>query len=542
MTEKNIIKNPVIPGFYPDPSIVRVGEDYYLVNSSFELFPGIPIFHSRDLANWEQIGNVMTMDNAFHVFADAGSGGVMAPTIRYHDGTFYIVNCNFADKGNFYVYAKDPAGPWSEPVWITDIPDIDCSLFFDNDGSCYLVSPGNDESEDNGRAMFLTPYDIEKGCVRGERKKIWNSALRKAWAPEAPHIYHIGEWYYLLIAEGGTEHFHSVTIARSKTVDGWYEGFRGNPIMTHRHLGLHAPIANVGHADFVDTPSGDWYAVMLGSRLIDGQYRNLGRETYLCPMIWEDGWPVLSPGTGKVEFTYPADEKLPWTPVKGEPERDDFDSEALGQHLVFWGTPYQDFWKIENSCLILKCLKRPMVRKLTGFFEKENSYARDDCLSFLGRRQREINFDVSLKMTFAPEGDEAAGLAVVQAANHQLRFEAAKSEGRRVLRLVLVTTKQEGLPFLPGYKAETSSRILKEADAPEGPICMKLEARGEHYTYYAGPSEDALQLFLDDVDAGLINPEDVGGMIGTMLGMFATANEAESDNAAAFDYFELKNL
>ena len=311
----HMIQNPIIPGFYPDPSICRVGDDYYLACSSFELYPGIPIFHSKDLANWEQISYAMTMDNGFHVNADMGTGGVMAPTIRYHEGTFYIVNCNFGDKGNFYVTATDPKGPWSEPHWITDVPDIDCSIFFDNDGKCYLVSPGDDPSEDNHRAFFLTPYDVKEGKVCGERKKIWNSALRKAWAPEAPHIYHIGDYYYLLIAEGGTEHFHSVMIARSETIDGWYEGYKGNPIMTHRHLGLYYPIDNIGHADLVDTPDGEWYAVMLGSRIIDGQHKNFGRETWICPVIWERGWPVFSPGTGKMEWTYPMPKNLPWTPV-----------------------------------------------------------------------------------------------------------------------------------------------------------------------------------------------------------------------------------
>ena len=170
------IRNPVIPGLYPDPSICRVGEDFYLACSSFELYPGIPVFHSKDLAHWEQICYAMTMENGFHVNANLGIGGVMAPTIRWHDGLFYIINANFGDKGNFYISAKDPAGPWSEPHWITDIPDIDCSLFFDHDGSCYLVSPGNDPAEDNGRAFFLTPFDIKAGKACGDRKKIWNKS------------------------------------------------------------------------------------------------------------------------------------------------------------------------------------------------------------------------------------------------------------------------------------------------------------------------------------------------------------------------------
>lgn len=542
MNESYKIKNPIIPGFYPDPSICRVGDDFYLACSSFETYPGIPVFHSKDLAHWEQICYAMTLENGFHVNADAGVGGVMAPTIRWHDGTFYIINANFGDKGNFYVTAEDPAGPWSKPHWIKDIPDIDCSLFFDHDGSCYLVSPGNDETEDNKRAIFLTPYDIKEGKVKGERRKIWNSAMRNAWAPEAPHLYHIGEFYYLMIAEGGTERYHAVTIARCETVNGWYEGYKGNPIMTHRHLGKYYPIDNVGHADLVDTPDGNWYAVMLGSRLVEGQHKNFGRETYIVPVIWEDGWPVFSPGTGKVEWEYPADEQLPWTPYEPEPETDDFDSPTLGFPWVFLGTPYQDFWKIENSCLKLRCLARPIARELRGFDVKNPDMRRDDCISFLGRRQRSVDFDVMLKMTFEPEGKEAAGLIIMQASNHHFRLEKVLADGRPAVRLVRVTTRQKGLPFLPGYEAKTTETVLEQHEITAGTLVLKLKARRQTLRFYCGETETALGALDTIADGREINPEEIGGMIGTLVGMFATGNGVESRNEAAFDYFEMTEL
>ena len=533
------IKNPIIPGFYPDPSICRVGDDFYLACSSFETYPGIPVFHSKDLANWEQICYAMTMENGFHVNANLGVGGVMAPTIRWHDGTFYIINANFGDRGNFYVTAKDPAGPWSKPHWITDIPDIDCSLFFDQDGSCYLISPGNDETQDNKRAIFLTPYDITEGKVRGERKKIWNSAMRNAWAPEAPHLYHFGEYYYLMIAEGGTERYHSVTIARCETVDGWYEGYKGNPVMTHRHLGKYYPVDNVGHADLVDTPEGNWYAVMLGSRIIDGQHKNFGRETYIVPVIWEDGWPVFSPGTGKVEWEYPADEKLPWTPCDPEPARDDFDDPISGFHWIFLGTPYQDFLKVEDSCLKLRCLARPMARQLHGFDVKNPDMRRDDCTSFLGRRQRTADFDVTLKMTFDPQGKEAAGLIIMQAANHQFRLEKTLDNGHPVIRLVRVTTKQKGLPFLPGYEAQSTETVLEQHQVSSGPLFLKLKTRRQELQFYYGNEQTSLHPLDILADGRQINPEEIGGMIGTLVGMFATGNGEDSRNEAAFDWFEM---
>ena len=540
MAAEHKIQNPIIPGFYPDPTICRVGEDYYLACSSFELYPGIPIFHSKDLVNWEQISYAMYMENGFHVNASMGTGGVMAPTIRYNDGVFYIINCNFGDKGNFFITATDPKGPWSEPHWITDIPDIDCSIFFDEDGSCYLVGPGDYPTEDNNRAFYLTPYDIKAGKVCGERKKIWNSALRKAWAPEAPHIYHIGDYYYLMIAEGGTEHFHSVMIARCETIDGWYEGYKGNPIMTHRHLGYYYPIDNIGHADLVDTPDGKWYAVMLGSRIIDGQHKNFGRETWICPVEWERGWPVFSPGTGKMEWEYPAPEGLPWTPAAPEKERDDFDTPELGLHLSFWGVPYQDFWKIENSRLYLTCLPRPIAEPLHGFDVGNPDQRRDNCISFLGRRQRKADFDVNLCMEFAPQNKETAGLIIMQASNHQFRVEKVLENGQPVLRLIRLTTVQEGLPFLPGYKAETTEKVLESHPVGEGPLYIRMEERRQTINFYYKEGDSPEKKFDVTADGAEINPEEIGGMIGTMIGMFATANGEESTNTAAFDYFEMK--
>jgi alpha-N-arabinofuranosidase len=331
-------------------------------------------------------------------------------------------------------------------------------------------------------------------------------------------------------------------IARSSTVDGWYEGYAGNPIITHRHLGWEYPIDNVGHADFVDTPDGNWYAVMLASRIIDGQHKNFGRETYICPVKWERGWPVLSPGSGRMEFSYPADDKLPWTPYPGEPERDDFDTPELGLHFSFWGVPYQDFWRVEDGSLKLKCLPRPIIRQLKGFNVAEPDQSRDDCISLLGRRQRDTDFDVTMSLDFTPKGKEAAGLIVMQAANHQFRLEKTLSNGKEVPRLIMVTTKQEGLPFLPGYKADTTEQILEEKEVPAGKLILRMEVRRQAHRFFFGCDENNLTAFETVGDGALINPEEVGGMIGTIIAMFATANGDESDNWAKFDFFEMKKV
>ena len=301
------IKNPLLPGFYPDPSIVRVGDDFYMVTSSFSFFPGVPIFHSRDLAHWEQIGHVLDRPSQLPLGADWISGGIFAPTLRFHDGVFYMITTNVDHGGNFIVTAEDPAGPWSEPHWIEGAVGIDPSLFWDDDGKAYYTGTGTGDMRHNH--IWISEIDLQEFRLVGEKKDIWGGSQVLAWCPEAPHLYKKDGWYYLLIAEGGTEHFHAVTIARSKEVMGEYTGYDGNPIMTHRHLGMQAEIANTGHADIVQLQDGSWYMVMLASRPYGGYHKNMGRETFIAPMIWENGWPVVCPGTGKLDWTYPAPEE-----------------------------------------------------------------------------------------------------------------------------------------------------------------------------------------------------------------------------------------
>ena len=264
MIEKTF-QNPIIPGFYPDPSILRVEDDYYLINSSFGLFPGIPVFHSKDLVNWEQIGNALDRVGQHFVPGDSVNGSVMAPTIRYHEGTYYIIVANFSVGGNLMITAKDPAGPWSDPVYLEDIPGIDASIFFDDDGKCYAQGTGsfNDDLEllpemvfQGRRGIWVCEFDVKTMKAAGPKKFVWDCALNNASSPEAPHLYKKDGWYYLIIAEGGTEHYHAVTVARSREVMGRYEGFKGNPVLTHRHLGYDYPLANVGHADIVQLPDG----------------------------------------------------------------------------------------------------------------------------------------------------------------------------------------------------------------------------------------------------------------------------------------------
>lgn len=534
------LQNPIIPGFYPDPSICRVGEDFYLACSSFELCPGVPVFHSKDLVHWEQISYAVTPENGFHMERNSMVGGVMAPTLRYHDGLFYIINANFADKGNYIVTAKDPSGPWSMPHWLDDVPGIDASIFFDSDGQCYIMGTGN--VWDNGagvmeRGIWLAKYDIEHFRMAGEPVTIFNSALRVGSAPEAPHLYHIGDYFYLMIAEGGTEHYHAVMIARSKDLFGFYEGCPANPVMTHRHMGFRSPLINMGHADFVDLPDGSWYAVMLGSRLIEGKCKNLGRETFLCPVIWERDWPLFSPETGKVELEYDAPASLPWTEYPAENSYDDFDEEKLALYWNFWGVPYDPFYQIQDSKLKLKCIHQSLTDELEPM-HFEPTYAKDKYVSFVARRQRAINTTATCKMTFTPSGTESAGLAVMQAMNHQYHLERALADGNQVLRLVRYTADYPCPPYFPGFTSKTSAEVVAEAAWADADIVLQIEMEGETFTVRYGASRESLTT-LCVADGTLINPEKVGCMAGTMIGMYATGNGMDSENTADFDWFEL---
>ena len=535
------LSNPIIPGFYPDPSICRVGDDYYLACSSFELCPAIPIFHSKDLAHWEQISYALTPENGLHVEKNTGNGGVMAPTIRYHAGLFYIINMNFRDRGNYIITAKDPAGPWSEPHWLTDVPGIDASIFFDGDGQCYIMGTGTvwpGESGGMRQGIWVAKYDIENFKMAGEPVAIFGGAFAGAASPEAPHIYHIGDYYYLLIAEGGTEHYHSATVARAKDVFGPYENNPANPVITHRHMGFRCPIGNVGHADLVELPDGSWYAVMLASRVIDGAYKNLGRETYICPVVWERDWPLFSPETGKLEWEYDAPVCLPRTEYPPETIRDEFDSGRLDLCWSFWGVPYEKFYEIADSRLKLRCIPQALGDDLKPMgFEPE--FNRDRYVSFLARRQRQPDATVTCRMAFTPAGTESAGLAVVQAMNHQFHLERAVQDGEQVVRLVRLTSDFDLQPYMPGFTGVTHRDVLACAPWDGADIVLRFELRGEDFTAYYGSGEDSLTA-LGQADGADINPEKVGCMVGTMLGMFATGNGVRSDNRAEFDWCEMR--
>ena len=307
--------NPIIPGFHPDPSVTRRGEDYYLVTSSFEYFPGVPIFHSRDLVHWEQLGHVLERDSQLPLKGCRPSGGIYAPTIRYLDGMFYMITTNVSSGGNFIVHAKDPAGPWSEPNYI-DHQGIDPSLFFDGDGKVYYTGTGGENGKP-GIAMF--EIDPMTGKKLSPTKIVWNGTGGRY--PEGPHLYKIDGWYYLMISEGGTEFGHMVTLARSLQPFGPYELCPNNPILTHRNE-MDSPIAGTGHADLIQAHDGSWWMVFLAYRLSESYFHHLGRETFLCPAVWENGW--LKVNDGKPIALHMDCDTLQQSPYPPLPSQEDF--------------------------------------------------------------------------------------------------------------------------------------------------------------------------------------------------------------------------
>lgn len=536
------LHNPILPGFYPDPSICRVGEDFYLVCSSFELCPGIPLFHSRDLQHWEQLCYVMTPENGFHVEKNTGNGGVMAPTIRWHDGSFYLINCNFGDRGNFIVTAKDPAGPWSEPHWLTDVPGIDASIFFDTDGACYIMGTAQNWPDGKGglrQGIWAASYDIENFRMASEPHPLWGGAMAGAASPEAPHIYHIGKYYYLLIAEGGTEQYHSATVARSESVFGPYESCRANPVLTMRHLGQRAAIQNAGHADLIDLPDGSWYAVFLASRLIGGESKNLGRETFIVPVRWELDWPLFTPDTGKVEWEYDFPESLPWTELPAKPVRDTF-ADGLGLDWCFWGRPYEQFWETGKDGLSLRCLKQALADPLQPM-SMELSHSEANFVSCLARRRLQPHCRFAARLRFTPENAESAGIAVYQAMNHQYHLQLTRENGQTLLQLLRFTADYALQPYIPGFTAVTKREVLASAPWESEEIVLEMELCGNDYIFRFGADETKLTELVR-ADGAAINPEKVGCMVGEMLALFASSNGSDSENRAAFAWAEYEDL
>jgi xylan 1,4-beta-xylosidase len=519
----NTFKNPILPGFYPDPSICRVNDDYYMVTSSFEYFPGVPIFHSKDLVHWRQLGHVLDRPSQLDLDGTPTSKGIYAPTIRYHQGVFYMVTTFVVsatgERRNFYVTATDPVGPWSEPIWLKGAPGIDPSLFFDDDGKVYYTGnrkPPSGQQYEKHVEIWLQELDIGKQQLVGPTYSLWDGALKQIHAVEASHIYKVDGYYYLMVAEGGTGHTHSTTISRSKSIFGPYENCKRNPILTHRHLGMNYPIVNAGHADLVETQNGEWYMVALASRTYGGYYRNLGRETFLAPVVWEDGWPVVNPGKGYIESEMPVP-NLPVTRWPSLPSCDSFESRELDMRWNFIRTPRGDFWSLEERPGHLRLKLKP------------ESITREENPSFIGRRQQHISFAARTVMEFTPNAEnEQAGMVLLQNHDYQFRFIRTVRGDQQVVQLI--------------RRAGGEEEVLAEQAVDVSKLYMMVEAIGQEYSFYTASVPEKWEALYRNADGRILSSDMAGGFIGAYIGLYAGSEGIASTNQADFDWFEYIEL
>lgn len=507
--------NPILAGFHPDPSIVRVREDFYLVTSTFAYFPGIPIFHSRDLVSWTQVGHVLDRPSQLNLDGLAISEGIFAPTIEHHQGTYYVLSTLVGAGGNFVVTASRPAGPWSDPIWLPEVDGIDPSIFFDDDGKAFILNNGPPEGEplyEGHRALWIQEFDLDARETVGRRTMIVDGGADISQEPiwiEGPHLYKVEGQYLLSAAEGGTGEWHSQVVFRSDDILGPYEPYEANPFLTQRHLdpSRSNPVTSVGHADLVETQNGDWWAVFLGTRPYDGGHYNTGRETFLMPVRWIDGWPAIT----VADETVPLVHERPTLPRQAEPEvstsgnfvvRDEFD-EPLAPYWSFIRTPREDWFEVDGGSLSL--VPRP---------DHIGSLAQP---SFIGRRQQHAHATASAAISFHPAGvGEAAGLVAFQNEDHYYFLAVANDSGRTVVRLEMAHGESSGA------RAEVIASEL--VDLPrDAPVYLRIEAKGPLYDFYYGFRDGDWIPLKVGADGTILSTRTAGGFVGTFLGMYAYA-------------------
>ncbi|MNC12209.1 Beta-xylosidase [compost metagenome] len=499
--------NPVLPGFYPDPSVTRAGEDYYLVCSSFEYFPGVPIFHSRDLIHWKQIGHVLDRISQLDIRGCASSDGIYAPTIRYHEGTFYMITTDVRGRGNFYVTAADPAGPWSDPV-IVPYGGIDPSLMFDEDGKVYVTTQQGANYDSH---VIQYEIDIATGEALSEPVIIWTGD-GGPWT-EGPHLYKINGLYYIMAASGGTAKEHREIIGRSTSPYGPFERL-AEPILTHKDIDH--PVQYLGHADLIEGPDGGWWAVFLGVRLGENGYGVLGRETYLAPVHWTaDGWPVIdnNDGTVELEMSVPRPPCSTPEPVRYN-GRHDFDDSILPYDLTFLRNPAAGSWSLQE---------RPGWLALKG---QPGGLSDIGQVAFAGRRQQHVAAEWStlLELGSQEEGIEAGLCARM---NERAHYEIGlRQSGGQSVVFARLTVK--GQAQLAAEVPVTGGRVFLKIAAEYNEYHLLYSLNGTEWTRLAAGSAYAL------------SPQAVegNGFTGVVIGLYAAGNGKTAEAAAYFDWFE----
>lgn len=525
---QDLYRNPLLPGFYPDPSVCRVGEDYYMVNSSFEWFPGIPVHHSKDLVNWRQIGHVLDRPSQLNMKQGMkASAGVWAPTIRYIKGKYYVIVTAKQCGNTFYVSSNKPEGPWSEPVYLPDSPGIDPSLFCDDDSVVWICA--NDkfkeeemvEGQTANEFIWLQRIDLEKGRLYGERYRLTHGLTLQSRATEGPHIYKINGKYYLLTAEGMTWNNHAVAMFKSDKITGPYVACNGGePVMTHRHLPQSGDaITTTGHADLVQTQHGDWWAVMLAVRPVEGM-NLLGRETFLCPVCWEGDEPKFAEDNGgRVAMSGPRP-KLPLYAFSQLPARDEFEEDFLRVSWNFLRTPQEKWYELRQGKLHLQLRPQRVEEPVTP--------------SLVARRVQHHHFTVAASVEFAPESmNEEAGLVIMQNSTNFYKLTlSGTADGERLVHLVKSDRRKNDV-----YET-IESKVLPSG----GTVVLGIEGVALEYRFYYNlhlENDRHTRVYIGDVqDASVCASNRAGGFTGSYVGLYASSNGRTSVNSALFDWFE----
>jgi xylan 1,4-beta-xylosidase len=522
------IQNPILTGFYPDPSIVKVGADYYSVHSTFSYFPGLPIMHSRDLKNWKQIGNAIDRPSQMDFMGERMSRGLFAPAISYYKGLYYLTCTDIDHEGNFVITAKHPAGPWSDPIKMPEVRGIDPSIYFDESTDKAYVIFNSDPPENKAlysghRTVRMYEFDYKNLKPIGEQKILINGGVDISKKPvwiEGPHILKKDEWYILYCAEGGTSVNHSQVALRSKEVWGPYIPYEKNPILTQRDLPadrLH-PVTSAGHAQIIEGPDGKDYSIFLAVRPYEGDYYNTGRETFLAPVEWRDGWPVINPYHKEVQYSQTFGFKE--VKIKGAvPQNGNFSyttkfDKGLDYSMMHLRTiDPSSFNTSKKDGLTLKL-------KAETILERGNP-------SFVAKRQQHMYSTAETELKFTPKSEnEKAGLVIYQDESHFYFLAKSIKNGKTQVELYKSVHRKpevELINSLPVGEGKIKLRISSRADKCD----FEISENGKNYT-----------LLAKDLDGKHLSTKVSGGFIGNVYAMYATANGQKSDNVASFKYLK----
>ena len=502
--------NPVLAGFYPDPSLCRVGDTYYLVNSSFTFFPGVPLSTSKDLVNWTPAGHVLDRPSQVPLKGQRVSGGIYAPAISYNkkNKTFYMITTNVG-AGNFYVKTKDPSKGWSEPIYLRKIDGIDPSFFFDDNGKGYIVhnAPVVGKDDYSGqRAIRLFEFDVKGDSIKGDFKEILRGGTHVQKNPiwiEGPHLFKKDKYYYLMCAEGGTGAWHSEVILRAKNPMGPWEECPNNPILTQR-TGLDPnrkdPVSSAGHADLVEDGKGNWWAVFLACRPYEEDMYNTGRDTYLLPVTWKDGWPEILAKNTPISSV---GEKAGLKPAEKNEFSGNFsytdNFESFNNRWMFL-RDYVPFIDKEN-----KQEKGMKFKLLPG-----NIYQREP-MSALWVRQQHGTFTAETSLDFTPRNDkDIAGIALLQKEDYNMVLGKTMLNGKLAITLT---------------RAEKNNALIASAFIKPGKLRLKVEGHDRYYDFYYAEEGGDWQLLAKGVDASNLSTQKSGGFLGACIGLYASSNK-----------------